>query len=232
MHGFTLRNDPKFRVFFEKEKKKISPWHDIALFPSKSDKQIVNFINEIPRHSCDKMEVATDEEFNPIKQDEKKGKLRLYPFASLVNYGCLPQTWENPNATSLGLEFKGDNDPVDVVEIGDRVALMGEVFPVKVLGVLGMIDEGEMDWKVIAIDVKDPLSQKLNSVADVYKLKPGKIESIVEWFKFYKVPDGKPVNDFAFNGDALDVDKAVEVIEETHTFWQDKDALKKEGLWH
>jgi len=27
---------------------------------------------------------------------------------------------------------------------------------------MALIDEGETDWKVIAIDVKDPLSDKLN----------------------------------------------------------------------
>lgn len=34
---------------------------------------------------------------------------------------------------------------------------------VKVLGVLAMIDEGETDWKVIAINVEDPEANDLNS---------------------------------------------------------------------
>lgn len=33
----------------------------------------------------------------------------------------------------------------------------------KVLGILAMIDEGEMDWKVIAINAEDPEAKKLNS---------------------------------------------------------------------
>ena len=32
----------------------------------------------------------------------------------------------------------------------------GKVRPVKVLGILCMIDEGEADWKVVAIDSEDP----------------------------------------------------------------------------
>lgn len=48
-----------------------------------------------------------------------------------------------------------------MVEIGSRLAACGEVYPVKVLGVLGMIDEGEMDWKVIAIASSDPLAGQL-----------------------------------------------------------------------
>lgn len=37
---------------------------------------------------------------------------------------------------------KGDNDPLDVCEIGYRVAKRGEVRQVKVLGTLALIDEG------------------------------------------------------------------------------------------
>ena len=33
---------------------------------------------------------------------------------------------------------------------------------IKVLGVLAMVDEGETDWKVIAIDIKDPEASKFN----------------------------------------------------------------------
>lgn len=39
----------------------------------------------------------------------------------------------------------------------------GQVIQVKVLGILAMIDEGEMDWKVIAINAEDPEAKKLNS---------------------------------------------------------------------
>jgi inorganic pyrophosphatase len=43
---------------------------------------------------------------------------------------------------------QGDNDPVDVVEIGSRALEQGGVYPVKPLGVYAMIDDGELDWKV------------------------------------------------------------------------------------
>lgn len=42
----------------------------------------------------------------------------------------------------------GDNDPLDVVEIGSRRLATGGVYAVKPLAVLAMIDEGELDWKV------------------------------------------------------------------------------------
>lgn len=37
-----------------------------------------------------------------------------------------------------------------------QVCTRGEIIRVKVLGILAMIDEGETDWKVIAINVDDP----------------------------------------------------------------------------
>lgn len=46
------------------------------------------------------------------------------------------------------LLLQGDNDPVDVVEIGSSALKMGGVYRVKPLGVYAMIDDGELDWKV------------------------------------------------------------------------------------
>lgn len=39
-------------------------------------------------------------------------------------------------------QCKGDNDPLDVCEIGNRVAQRGEVRQVKILGTIALIDEG------------------------------------------------------------------------------------------
>lgn len=96
----------------------------------------------------------------------------------------------------------------------------GEVKQVKILGTIALIDEGETDWKIITIDVKDPNADKLNDIADVERLYPGLLKASVEWFKIYKIPDGKPENKFAFNGEAKGAEFATKVVEETHNFWQ------------
>lgn len=44
---------------------------------------------------------------------------------------------------------------------------IGEVLKVKPLAVLAMIDEGELDWKVIAISIDDPKAHLVNDVGDV-----------------------------------------------------------------
>ena len=42
------------------------------------------------------------------------------------------QTWEDPNHIDESTGCKGDNDPIDVCEIGYRVAKRGDVVQVKV----------------------------------------------------------------------------------------------------
>lgn len=232
-------NSTDYRIYFKtSDGKYISPFHDIPLYatdeqeneiPSKkpkTDNQVLfNMVVEVPRWSNAKMEIATKEALNPIKQDVKKGKLRyvanVFPHRGYIwNYGALPQTWEDPSHTDKDTNCCGDNDPIDVCDIGSKVCSRGEVIQVKVLGVLGMIDEGETDWKIIAINAEDPDASELNSIADVRKKKPGHLEATVDWFKKYKVPDGKPENQFAFNGQFKDRDFAVQVIRSTHDHWR------------
>ena len=205
-----------FRVFFEEGSSKISPWHDIPL----KDGSSFNFVNEIPKYTKAKMEVATKEESNPIAQDMKKGKLRDYHGPIFWNYGCLPQTWEDPNIEHPQLKCFGDNDPVDVVEIGSAILETGSVTKVKVLGVLAMIDDGELDWKVVAINEADEMASKLNDVTDIETHMPGVVSGIREWFRWYKTPDDKPLNGFGFDEECLPKAKALEVIEETHAHWK------------
>ncbi|XP_056136059.1 inorganic pyrophosphatase 2, mitochondrial [Lampris incognitus] len=231
-------NSPDYRIFFKtSEGKYISPFHDIPLFADteqeydvppkklKKSEMVFNMVVEVPRWSNAKMEIATKEPLNPIKQDVKKGKLRfvanVFPHKGYIwNYGALPQTWEDPNHTDKDTNCCGDNDPVDVCDIGTQVCLPGQVIQVKVLGILAMIDEGETDWKVIAINIEDPDAHRINSLEDVRNIRPGHLEATVEWFRKYKMPDGKPEIQFAFNGQFKDKEFAVEIVKSTHEHWR------------
>jgi len=216
-----------FRIFFKDGSSKVvSPWHDI---PLKAGDGTFNFICEIPKETSAKMEVATDEKSTPIKQDIKKGNLRFYPYNINWNYGLFPQTWEDPGHVDKDCEVAGDNDPVDVVEIGSTQLEMGGVYKVKVLGVYAMIDDGELDWKVITINVDDPKASKVNNVEDIEKEFPGELEKILVWFRDYKMPDGKPANKFGYNNKCLDKDFALKVIEETHEFYNNLKSGQREN---
>lgn len=214
-----------YRVFIkDSEGNLISPWHDVPLYADAAAK-VFNMVVEIPRWTHAKMEMATKEPMNPIRQDEKKGLPRfvhnIFPHHGYIwNYGALPQTWEDPNHVDAHTGAKGDNDPIDVIEIGSKVHKRGAVVQVKVLGVLGLLDEGETDWKLVTIDVNDRLAQNLEDIVDVQKQMPGLLAATYEWFRDYKIPTGKPANRFAFNGQFKDRNFAHGIIEDTHKFWQ------------
>jgi len=214
----------EYRMFFKDGDKTISPWHGIDTWADK-DAGVVNAIIEISKNTRPKMEVATKEETNPIKQDMKKGKLRDYPLDIFWNYGMIPKTWENPKAEHPELKAFGDDDPVDIVEIGSASIARGSVVQVKALGTLAMIDEGELDWKVIGVSTADPKAKDIKSLDDLDKAFPGQIDEIREWFRNYK-SDGKfeggkwtgiteGQNSFGFDDKCLDAAHTKKVIEET-----------------
>lgn len=58
---------------------------------------------------------------------------------------------------------------VDVVEIGTTQGKIGQVMRVKPLAALAMIDEGELDWKIVAISLDDPKASLVNDIDDVEK---------------------------------------------------------------
>eukprot|EP00904_Undaria_pinnatifida_P013294 jgi/Undpi1/9095/HiC_scaffold_26.g11555.m3 len=221
--GYDLKvkgeeNTMDYRAFFNQGGKEVSPWHDIPLKAGAPD--TFNYVCEIPKYSLAKMEIATKEPNNPIAQDTKKGKLRFYHGPIFWNYGYIPQTWEDPTVKHPELDVFGDGDPVDVVEIGSAKLAQGSVKAIKPLGCLAMIDDGELDWKVIAIDVDDPLAKDLNDIADVEKLLPGYVSGIREWFRWYKTPDDKPLNGFGFEERALNKAETMKVIDECNGHWR------------
>jgi len=202
----------------------VSPWHGLPLYPSASA-SLVSFVCEIPRGATAKLEVQKGVPNNPIMQDTKKGELRYYTYgASFFNYGMLPQTWEDPAKAGFN-GTKGDNDPLDVMELGSKACKVGEVKTVKVLGDLELIDQGELDHKILVIDAADPLAARLNTAADLLTVMPGVTELLVEWLKMYKTTDGKAVNELA-SDTPKDSAAAAAVVAECHESWK---ALKARG---
>ncbi|ORX48297.1 inorganic pyrophosphatase [Hesseltinella vesiculosa] len=195
-----------FSIYFETKDthQVISPFHDISLFTGVPE--VFNMVVEIPRWTNAKFEITKEVPLNPIKQDLKDGKVRfvsnLFPFKGYPgNYGALPQTWEDPNYKPKDTGAIGDNDPIDVYEIGNRESYSGEIKPVKVLGVFGLLDDGETDWKLLTIDVRDPLADKMNDVEDIETLMPGYLDSLANFLLKYK-------------------EYALGLIEDTHEHWK------------
>jgi len=221
-HGSSYTTN--YSLYLKDKSGIVSPFHDIPLLAD-TEKNIYNMVVEIPKWTNAKMEISTKDAMNPIKQDMKKGQVRfvqnVFPYKGYIwNYGAIPQTWEDPRLIDEYTGQKGDGDPIDVIEIGNKVSFRGEIMQIKVLGIMALIDEGETDWKVIAIDVKDPIAPKLKDVADIHKIMPGLLEATYNWFRNYKIPGGSPPNKFAFEGEAKNSEFANKIIIETHEQWK------------
>ncbi|KAL3241256.1 inorganic diphosphatase PPA2 [Nakaseomyces bracarensis] len=204
-----------------------SYFHDIPVSVD-TEAKTVNMVVEVPRWSNGKFEISKNLEFNPIVQDVKKDKVRfvhnIFPYHGYIhNYGAIPQTWENKAELNKIPGVKdglyGDNDPLDCCDIGAPILHMGDIKKVKVLGSLALIDDGELDWKNIVINTEDPLTEKVNSLKDVEEHFPGLLNATREWFRKYKIPMGKPENRFGFDGEFLESDKSMEVIQHCHKSW-------------
>ncbi|KAF8373985.1 hypothetical protein PRIPAC_80414 [Pristionchus pacificus] len=213
-----------YRCYFKGPNGYISPWHDIPLYVDEP-KKVFNMIVEIPRWSNAKMEITTRDPMNPIRQDVKNGVPRfthnIFPHrGALWNYGALPQTWENNTHVDPQTGATGDNDPIDIVEIGSTIHKRGAVIQVKIVGCLALVDGGETDWKLMALDVADSVANDVNSMDDVERVFPGLPKATREYLRTYKIPSGKGENTFGFDGKFMDAAFCHEVIEETHSFWK------------
>ena len=211
-----------YRMYFlnNLNDKPISPFHDIPTWVNKKF-GVVFMVNEIPKGSKYKLEISTDKFLNPIKHDYcQNNEIRKVAIPYPANYGAIPQTWENPEVIDKYTKAKGDNDPIDIFDISCIESGIGSVKKVKILGIYGLIDEGETDWKVIGIDIDDPLHRKLNTFDDIEREMPGKLEEIFTFLRDYKVYDGKMPNTFAFDGKMMNKHFASDVIDMGNDEWK------------
>lgn len=149
------------------------PWTHPFDFPQKNDSgKTFNAVIEIPSGSFTKYEI-----------DEETGKLFADRFQSMAvnypgNYGSIPQ--------SKG----GDNDPLDVIVLTRQPLVPGTVVEVRAIGLLKMIDDGELDDKVIAVPTSD-IDPTYDNIQDISDLPVIQAEQIEMFFKVYKLLPSK-----------------------------------------
>jgi inorganic pyrophosphatase len=148
----------------------LHPWHG-ANYGSKAP-EIVNAIIEIPQGSRSKYEV--DKETGLLKLDRVIYSSFHYP----VNYGFIPQT--------LGQ----DNDPLDILVICSQSIQSLCLVQATVVGNMQMIDQGQVDDKIIAVATRDP---SVNHIKNVDELPPHFIAELKNYFEQYKVLENKKV---------------------------------------
>lgn len=72
----------------------------------------------------------------------------------------------------------------------------------------------------IFLFVNNLLSVLLLDIKDIEKHFPGLLKATVEWLKIYKIPDGKPENKFAFNGEPKNTEFALKIVSDAHEYWK------------
>lgn len=152
---------------------------------------LVHAVVEIPAGSDEKWEVKRD---GVMRWDIKDGKPRHVKYLGYpCNYGMVPRTL-------LGKELGGDGDPLDILVLGPSLP-RGTVVPVRVLGLIQLVDAGDKDDKLIAVPADSPLA-KAKDLAELDALFPG-ITSILEtWFENYKGKDALQCSGFGGKADA------------------------------
>lgn len=101
-----------------------------------------------------------------------------------ANYGYIEET--------LSSEAEGgDGDALDILVLGDQVARAEQV-AVRPLAVLRLLDQSEIDDKIIAVQMSGPFSS-LTSMSGLRQKYPKAAEIIALWFANYKRQGGLEV---------------------------------------
>lgn len=146
-------------------------WHDVPL--GKDAPEEINVVIEIPKGSSNKYEI--DKETGLIKLDRANYSSAAYPF----DYGFAPQTlWD-------------DGDPLDVVVLTTYPLHPGILVTVRPVAVMEMIDDGDSDYKIIAVPVDDRRWDDVNDLADI---NAHTLKEFQHFFETYKALKGKPVS--------------------------------------
>jgi len=154
----------------------------------------VNCIIEIPKGTNTKYEY--DEDLNIFKLDRCLVSSLQYP----INYGFIPQT--------LAL----DNDPLDVLVFNHDPIDRGVLVSCRVLGVLGFVDGGEIDNKLIAVPDWSP-KEKYKTLADI---ETEHLKIFRQFFKIYKL-DRKSTTKV---GDWKSSSIAIKTLKESYERWR------------
>lgn len=209
----------QFRTYIERAEDSVplSYWHDIPLFHDEAQEHY-NMVVEIPRGQALKTLMNLSEPLNPIMAlVDETGRPVEENVDYIHNYGKIPQTWVSAEEDAEA-KLPGSMKPLDVVEISDKTHEIGDVVPVKMLGLLAVEDSDKVDYKLIALDISSTFAEQIQTLEDVETHFPDLLAATRGYFRFYKFPE--QVNDILFNGEYQDAAKAKDLIKQKHEAWK------------
>jgi len=144
------------------------PWHDVNPGTPSSFTAVV----EIPLGSSNKYEL--DKGSGLLKLDRVLYSAVHYP----ANYGFIPQT------------LADDGDPLDVLILAAEPVYPMTLVTARPIGLMTMMDQNELDYKIIAVGIHDP---EYNTYHDVHELPKHRVAVIKRFFEDYKTLENKRV---------------------------------------
>jgi inorganic pyrophosphatase len=147
-----------------------NPWHSVKI--GAHTPTLVRGIIEIPKNSRAKYEL--DKESGMLILDRVLYSSINYP----ANYGFIPQT------------YCDDGDPLDILVLSQIEIVPMCLVEAKVLGVMRMLDGGEMDDKIIAVAAND---MSVNHFNNMDELPNHLLKELRSFFEDYKKLENKEV---------------------------------------
>lgn len=159
---------------------------------------VVDAMIEIPLGSKNKYEMDT--KTGRIKLDRVLYAAMMYP----AEYGIIENT------------LAPDGDALDILVICSDATFPGCIVPARVLGYLDMIDNGKLDYKLIAVVDCDPRYDHYQQIEDI---NPFVLKEIANFFANYKVLQGVSVE----VGNYHNAEEALKIIEECKKAFRERE---------
>ena len=159
---------------------------------------VVNVVIEIPKGSNNKYEF--NEKLGVFKLD----RVFYSPFFYPLDYGFIPQTRSE------------DGDHLDALVIGSEPVVVGAVLEARPIGVLRMVDSGEADAKILAVQKANPRFDTIKDIKDIEAWQPHLLKEIVHFMEHYKDLQGKKVTTNGW-GDAAEAKNEIKKAAESYS---------------
>ncbi|MBS3813447.1 MAG: inorganic diphosphatase [Candidatus Bipolaricaulota bacterium] len=153
-------------------------WRDLETGPDAP--RIIHAVIENPKRNENKYEYDVD--IGELVLDRVLHTAVHYP----GDYGFVPRTYDE------------DGDPADVLVLVTNPTFPGCIMKVRPIGIMGMLDTGKRDDKILAVPLNDPRYQGYKDIDDV----PDHIlDEISHMFQVYKELEGdKEVETLGWSG--------------------------------
>lgn len=170
---------------------KSHPWHGVPI-GEKSPEVLTAYVELVPG---DTVKYELDKYTGYLKIDRPQ----IYSNVCPTLYGLVPQTYSGKrtaefcNERSNRTDIVGDNDPLDICIITERLVPYGDILvSCRPIGGIRMIDHGEADDKIIAVMNDDLVYNERN---DIDKIPTSIITRLKHYFLTYKLhPDEEKSN--------------------------------------